>query len=300
MPIHEMNTANFPVDDKGRTYHVECKRGDIANRVITVGDPSRAKALATRFDKIVFEHTSHRGFLIVTGIYKNVPITIVSIGMGLSMMDFFVRETRAVVDGPMIIIRFGSCGSICDASAGNIIVSDSSYGIMRNYDYFTTPAKKSEAPYIITDKVLGDPSLTKSLLSKLKGSMGDDKVFVGANGCADSFYSSQGRLGNDFYDENDTLIETLKSKFDDAVSLEMEAHMLYHLAATSKDENGSPNIRASCALIVFANRISDNFITPDQANNAVKHCTDAIFDTLIEDNLGGAELHSAKGSVWEN
>ncbi|OMH85902.1 Purine nucleoside phosphorylase DeoD-type [Zancudomyces culisetae] len=300
MPVSAMSDANFPVDDQGRTYHVECKHGDIANRLVTVGDPARARLMAKKFDKIVFEHSSHRGFLIITGIYRGVPITVVSIGMGLSMMDFFVREVRAVVDGPLVIIRFGSCGSICDAQPGNIIVADSAYGIMRNYDHFTNPAKKNEEPYIITDKVPADSALTKNLTEKLKGFMGGDKVFVGANGCADSFYGSQGRLGSHFRDENTGLIQRLKKTYSDAVSLEMEAHMLYHLAAASTDGEGNPTIRAACAIIVFAGRNGNTFITPEQSVIAVENCTKSIFETLYEDNLGGAELHPTEGSVWEH
>ncbi|PVV04523.1 hypothetical protein BB560_000979 [Smittium megazygosporum] len=296
MPIHEMKSANFPIDAEGRTYHVECKRGDIANRVITVGDPARARAMATKFEKTVFQHSSHRGFLIITGIYKKVPITIVSIGMGLSMMDFFVRETRAVVDGPMVIIRFGSCGSICSAVPGDIIVADSSYGIIRNYDHFTNPAKKSDPAYIITDKVAADARLTEKLETKLAESMGKEHIVKGSNGCADSFYSSQGRLGSDFVDENETLISELKEKHTDAVSLEMEAHMLYHLAATSIGPDNTPSIRATCALIVYADRSGDKFITPEQANSAVIHCTNAIFDTLVEEDLDEQALHPTAGS----
>lgn len=48
------------------------------------------------------------------------------------MMDFLVRETRAVVVGPMVIIRYGTCGtpspkipvgSIAIASEGSVMVS---------------------------------------------------------------------------------------------------------------------------------------------------------------------------------
>ncbi|OLY85029.1 Purine nucleoside phosphorylase [Smittium mucronatum] len=300
MPAFEMSDANFPVDSEGRTYHVECRRGDIANRVVTVGDPQRARLLAKKFDQIVFERQSHRGFLIITGIYKQTPITIVSIGMGLSMMDFFVRETRAVVDGPMCIIRFGSCGSICDAKPGNIIVATSSYGIMRNYDHFTNPFKKSEPPYLITDRVQADPVLTSTLSQKLKDSMGKSEIFEGSNGCADSFYGSQGRLSANFNDENESLIPILKKKYSDAVSLEMEAHMLYHLASVSTNPtNGQQNIRAACALIVFADRTGNEFITPEASQMAVEHCTEAIFNTLVEERFSNNDLHPLEGSVWE-
>ena len=44
--------------------------------------------------------------------------------MGTPMMDFVVRETRAVVDGPMAIIRLGTCG-LLDAltPVGTLVVA---------------------------------------------------------------------------------------------------------------------------------------------------------------------------------
>ena len=33
-------------------------------------------------------------------------------GMGMPMMDFAVREIRAVVEGPMIMVRYGTCGGL--------------------------------------------------------------------------------------------------------------------------------------------------------------------------------------------
>jgi uridine phosphorylase len=63
------------------------------------------------------------------------------------MMDFFVREVRAVVDGPMAIIRFGTCGGLTDHSRAGIIVvaTEGSSYISRNYDYF--PTANESTPY---------------------------------------------------------------------------------------------------------------------------------------------------------
>ena len=63
----------------------------VANRIITVGDYTRARRISKCFDggKAVFEHESHRKFLTLTGTYSGVPITVVAIGMGFS-----VREGR--------------------------------------------------------------------------------------------------------------------------------------------------------------------------------------------------------------
>ena len=63
-------------------------------------------------------------------------------------MDFFVREVRAVVEGPMAIIRFGTCGGITDHSrSGTIVVATegSSY-ISRNYNFFPSCNENIE-PY---------------------------------------------------------------------------------------------------------------------------------------------------------
>jgi uridine phosphorylase len=42
----------------------------------------------------------------ITGCYKGIPISIVSIGMGSANMDFFVREIRETVSGDLVMIRF--------------------------------------------------------------------------------------------------------------------------------------------------------------------------------------------------
>jgi hypothetical protein len=34
--------ANFPLDGEGRTYHVGVKAGEVASRVVSVGDPRSA------------------------------------------------------------------------------------------------------------------------------------------------------------------------------------------------------------------------------------------------------------------
>ncbi|KAJ3204237.1 hypothetical protein HDU67_009695, partial [Dinochytrium kinnereticum] len=98
--------ANFPLDAEGRTYHVGTKIGETANRVLTVGDPSRANLIAELLDASPAPTRVHskRGFLTITGAFQGTPVSIVAIGMGVSMMDFFVREVRAVVEGPMAIV----------------------------------------------------------------------------------------------------------------------------------------------------------------------------------------------------
>lgn len=49
---------------------------------------------------------STRGFVTHTGTFRGVPVSIIATGMGYPMMDFVVRETRAVVNGPMAMLRY--------------------------------------------------------------------------------------------------------------------------------------------------------------------------------------------------
>lgn len=102
------------MDGEGRTYHVSVKRGEVANRILTVGDSTRLLRLVKYLDPLPkpFHLVSHRGYTVVTGRYKTTPVSLIAIGMGCAMIDFLVREVRAVVEGDLVFIRFGSCGSL--------------------------------------------------------------------------------------------------------------------------------------------------------------------------------------------
>lgn len=49
---------------------------------------------------------SERGFLTLTGRFRGVPVSVVSIGMGYPNMDFFVREVRECLEGDMVVVRY--------------------------------------------------------------------------------------------------------------------------------------------------------------------------------------------------
>ncbi|KAF9582582.1 hypothetical protein BGW38_011010 [Lunasporangiospora selenospora] len=316
-----MTNANFPMDAEGRTYHVGVKRGELANRILTVGDPARAIVLSRWLDGVdvintppktvpsnLFSFASHRGFLTITGRYKGVPVSIVAIGMGISMMDFFVRECRAVVDGPMIMIRFGSCGSLSDATVGDICVPHGSYLVQRNYNYFSADNDRDSAkPYHLSKIDEADPEITATLVKNMSAHLGKEHVWSGVNATADSFYSSQGRQDMNFEDVNQDLFDELVKHDASTSTLEMETFMLYHLAKSSttaplkrKDEAQVSSIKAGACMMVFAQRKSNAFITKDDVARVEPLAGRAVFDSLVEVSLGDeADLHEVAGSVWE-
>lgn len=298
MPTEQMSSANKPLSSEGRTYHVETCWGEVANRIVTVGDPQRARQMSQRLDKILCEHTSHRGFLTITGLYQGLPLSIVAIGMGLSMMDFFVRETRMVVEGPLVIVRLGSCGSICQAKTGDFIVANGAFGIQRNYRYFDAQEKE---PYLLWPAVGADAGLTDRLADNLRAANQGGEVHRGMVGNGDGFYGSQGRLGEDFYDSNGALLEKIHQQVPDVAALEMESHMLFHLAKHSTGSSGdkAPSVRAACGLVVFADRTGNSFISPQKSKQMIELATGAVFDTLVQELPTQEGLHPARGSVWE-
>ena len=80
--LGQMIGSEFPKDSEGRTYHLNTKKGEVANRIICVGDLSRADKYSSFLDEVKFKHISARGFATYTGHYKGVPVTIIGTGMG--------------------------------------------------------------------------------------------------------------------------------------------------------------------------------------------------------------------------
>ncbi|KAG8906221.1 hypothetical protein FRB99_007367 [Tulasnella sp. 403] len=239
------NDANFPRTAEGRVYHLGLRQGEVANRILTVGDPARARRVAELLDTTPtpFVLQSERGFLTITGTYNGTPVTIIAIGMGIANMDFFVRECRECVLGDMAIIRLGSCGGLAhDLPVGSFALPRSCVSVTRNYDYDFTASYpgpevlgSANSPYRISKPVDGDSTLHQVLEKAVEDTRPESLKNVVVRGdvvnaAADSFYSSQGRITS-FPDHNAGLISHLVAKVPDVATLEMETHHLFHLAS---------------------------------------------------------------------
>ena len=83
-----------------KVLHVGICPGDLASRVLLIGDSHRAAYLASHLSprksdgSQLFISSSSKGYTTYTGTYLGIDISIVSFGMGVSMIDFLVREGR--------------------------------------------------------------------------------------------------------------------------------------------------------------------------------------------------------------
>eukprot|EP00766_Chilomastix_caulleryi_P003546 gnl/Chilomastix_caulleri/464.p1 GENE.gnl/Chilomastix_caulleri/464~~gnl/Chilomastix_caulleri/464.p1 ORF type:complete len:295 (+),score=90.80 gnl/Chilomastix_caulleri/464:105-989(+) len=282
--LGDCSNANFPMTADGEVYHLGIKKGQVANRVVTSGDVERINRIATTPGfEVKFERQAPRLFKIITGTYKGVEVSLVASLMGIPNMDFTVRELRAVVDGPMAIIRLGTCGTPKDEiSIGDICVAREGYMVLRNPDGFNpripTPIRPSK--YIITEAIPSNKELTDILKAKFIEKLGEDKVHEGSNASADSFYGSQGRLTPQFRDDNEELIDTLLYRHPSTCIIEMESAHMMHLAECAT----SPIYCTACA-IVLAQRRSGGFLDQDTKHNRELIAGLTSLETIIEFKL---------------
>ncbi|KAM0751293.1 purine and uridine phosphorylase [Meredithblackwellia eburnea MCA 4105] len=314
---YRMVDPNFPTDEQGRVYHISVKRGQVANRIVTAGDSVRVRRFAQFLDKdpTPFENLSARGFLTITGRYKGVPVTLVAIGMGYPMMDFLVRECRAVVEGDLAIIRFGSCGSLDPTLAvGSIGVPANVMNISTNYDHWHAAEADRPPPFLFSKPISSDPILHDHLLAALKENVASETCEIRdikLHASADTFYSSQGRIDESFVDDNQQLITGLTTHFPELSSMEMETGHLYHLASIASPSKG--HIAAVSCHMIFASRVpphghghgedvvqqlEQSFITPQQVEQLEPVAGRACLEAVVGYPIPEDRLHPTEDSVW--
>mmetsp|Transcript_1527 Transcript_1527/g.3721 ORF Transcript_1527/g.3721 Transcript_1527/m.3721 type:complete len:408 (-) Transcript_1527:162-1385(-) len=311
------SNANFPMDSDGRTYHLATRVGEVANRILSVGDLGRAKRLSQFLEPEptlgeLFVKESSRGFVTITGRYKGIPVSIITTLMGTPNMDFMVRESRAVVEGQMAVTRLGTCGILLpDVKVGSILVAaEGSVFVTRNPDAFDMPGAQegtvslieesidmvATPHYLISRPVPASKSASALLVDKLAAA--GLSVFTGLNATACSFYSSQGRVDNAFMDCNGSLLAELRKKYPQACSLEMETFHLLDLARCSK---GSIKVAAAC--IGLACRTTNDFLDlellPDIERKAGQAVLEALVACSLEDDASTTAPREGVPYVWQ-
>ena len=283
--LGDMKSANFPMDDEGRTLHLQWRKGDIASRLILVGSADRARLFATQGlnADTVEEHGSSRGFLAFTGFPKNHPntkVSIIAVGMGAPMMDFVIREVRAIVSGPLIVVRVGTCGTPCeDIEPGTFVQCfPGSYHCSRNIDAWGTPG---QAPYCISKMIPSDEALSKAIYDACMNAptlTQRCQIVQGKNCSADSFYSSQGRLDINFRDRNADLLQWINAQHENGVkSVEMET---FHLLDLSRCASSQVPIYSTAISLVLANRSTDKYLPMEDYHMNMSIIGNIIIDAM--------------------
>ena len=85
------------INSRGAIYHLDCRPDEIAQTIITVGDPSRVAEVSKHFDSVEIKN-SHREFVTHTGYLNKKRLTVVSTGIGTDNIDIVLNELDALAN----------------------------------------------------------------------------------------------------------------------------------------------------------------------------------------------------------
>jgi uridine phosphorylase len=121
--MSSIEASELIINDRGAVYHLNVRPEEIADTIITVGDPERVASVSKYFDQIEFK-CEHREFITHTGYIGKKRISVLSTGIGPDNIDIALNEVDALVNidfktrtikeqkKAVSIIRMGTCGSL--------------------------------------------------------------------------------------------------------------------------------------------------------------------------------------------
>ncbi|UBZ10835.1 nucleoside phosphorylase [Leeuwenhoekiella palythoae] len=264
--------SEFILNEDGSIYHLHLLPHQIAQTIITVGDPDRVDTVTQHFDSIECS-VQKREFKTTTGVYKSKRITVISTGIGTDNIDIVLNELDALVNiefktrmlkpehTALQIIRLGTSGSIQkDIPVDAVLLSEKALGfdallhfyqskIVRDQDLeqaFVTHINwnpEKSIPYAV--------SASASLLKHFK----TEAHYTGITATNVGFYGPQGRQLR-LKTEDGTLnnkLETFEHKGERITNLEMETSGIYGLSTLLGHQALSVNaILANRATGVFS------------------------------------------------
>lgn len=275
----------------GSIYHLHLKPGEIADTILTVGDPERVEMISNHFDSIEVK-AHHREFKTHTGTYKGKKLTVISTGIGPDNIDIVLNELDALVNidfesrtlketkTELSIIRVGTSGALQpEIPVDSFIASEIGIGFDNLLHFYGNTEKlflndfseafvshtqwnpKNATPYAIkADETLLD------LFSTVHISKGITTTNVG-------FYGPQGRvLRLPLYDPSlNSKIASFRYQGKKITNLEMETAAIYGMAKLLGHKALSLNV-------ILANRENGTF--SEQPKAAMEKLITHTLETL--------------------
>jgi len=111
------------INPRGAVYHLDVRPEELAQTIITVGDPDRVSAVSKYFDEVEVKR-QHREFVTHTGRIGQKRFSVVSTGIGPDNIDIVLNELDALVNidfetrqiketlSSLDIVRIGTSGSL--------------------------------------------------------------------------------------------------------------------------------------------------------------------------------------------
>lgn len=105
------------------TPHISAQPGEFAEAILLPGDPLRAQFIAETYFSDVKQVNAVRNMLGFTGVYKDMPVSVMGTGMGIPTASIYVSELIDEYDVKRLV-RVGSCGGIgSDVAIRDVIIA---------------------------------------------------------------------------------------------------------------------------------------------------------------------------------
>ena len=154
--MNRIAESELIINNRGAVYHLNLRPEELAQNVITVGDPDRVAEVSKYFDTIDGKY-QHREFVTHTGWVANKRISVVSTGIGTDNIDIVLNELDALINidfetrtikptlSQLNIIRVGTSGSLQkDIPVDSFVASTHGLGIDNLLNFYQQQTNTEE------------------------------------------------------------------------------------------------------------------------------------------------------------
>jgi uridine phosphorylase len=288
--MNKIEESELIINNRGAIYHLDVRPEELANTIITVGDPDRVSRVSKYFDKIEFKN-QHREFITHTGYIGKKRISVVSSGIGPDNIDIVLNELDALANidfdmrlikkelTSLTVIRLGTSGSLQgDIPVDGFVAGTHGLGIDNLLNYYQHTNNEEEKALIQQFVVYTQLNIAFSQPYIASASAALLKHFVygfhqGITVTCPGFYGPQGRvlrLGLTHPGLINSLTNFSYGKYR-ITNFEMETSAIYGLGKLMGHQCLSINV-------IVANRISKTFTKDGYAavDNLIKKALEII------------------------
>lgn len=209
--MHRIAESELILNSRGAIYHLDLRPDEIAETIITVGDPDRVGEVSKYFDAIEVKQ-QHREFVTHTGRLGSKRLSVVSTGIGPDNIDIVLNELDALVNidfasrtvkpspASLNIVRIGTAGSLqADIPVDSYVASTHGLGLDNLLHYYRMEHDESSRQLLhsfVTHTQLhtqtSQPYISLASASLLKHFVGG--FHQGITVTCPGFYGPQGRV----------------------------------------------------------------------------------------------------------
>ncbi len=271
------------LNQDGSIYHLNLRPEQIANTIITVGDPDRVNDVTQHFDTIEFK-IQKREFHTQTGKYKGKRFTVISTGIGTDNIDIVFNELDALVNidldqrtikqsfTQLEFIRIGTSGAIqADIPINSFLISEYAVGfdsLLHFYENEFIQHKAVSDALVVHTNWFADKSqpYVVSCNEELLERLSSDKTTTGFTATNVGFYGPQGRVLRLKTQDNDMneKLSSFRHNHLKLTNLEMETAGIYGMSK-----------------LLGHKAISMNAILANRATGEFSHTAKKVIDDLI-------------------